>query len=99
METKWTPGPWEAVERGAYSDFGGHSRVVVGDDMRIAVVHHSNDIRDDANANLIASAPDMYEALEKIRAGDSFNCSPHQRFMAAQGLAERVLAKARGEST
>lgn len=31
-------------------------------------------------------------ALETILAGE-FNCSPHQRFMAAQGVAKRTLAK------
>jgi RecJ-like exonuclease len=37
---------------------------------------------------------ELVEALEEIVAGN-FNCSPHQRFMAAQGVAERALAKAK----
>ena len=28
-----TPGPWEAAERGGYSDFDGDSRVILGNDI------------------------------------------------------------------
>lgn len=61
----FTPGPWEACDPGDYGDFDGESRVVLGNDMRIAVVHwHDGDCRaeNDANANLIAAAPKLYEA-------------------------------------
>lgn len=62
-----TPGPWEACEPGDYGDFDGESRVVCGDDMRIAVVHwhpRLNTEMSDANACLIAAAPDLLKALK-----------------------------------
>lgn len=60
---KHTPGPWEACEPGAYSDFDGRSSVILGDDMRIAVVQGDSD-SDIANARLIAAAPDLLEAAQ-----------------------------------
>lgn len=33
-----TPGPWKAAERGDYGDFGGNSRVVIGDDAARAAI-------------------------------------------------------------
>ena len=41
---------WEACERGAYTDFDGNSRVILGGDRRIAVVQVSSRSRED-NAN------------------------------------------------
>ena len=61
-----TPGPWDACDQGDYSDFDGNSRVILGDDMRIAVVQWSPGDRQaesDANALLIAAAPELLEAL------------------------------------
>ena len=49
-----------------------------------------------AHHRVAASTP-LLEALEKIARGE-FNCSPHQRFMAAQGVAEAAIAAARGEA-
>ncbi len=60
-----TPGPWEACERGAYSDFDGNSRVILGSDRRIAVVQHSGTPEDEANTLLIAAAPET--AAERAR--------------------------------
>lgn len=56
----FTPGPWEASDRGDYSDFDGNSNVVIGDDMRVAVVQNSGDYWAYANAALIAAAPDLH---------------------------------------
>ena len=94
---KFTPGPWDACERGDYADFDGDSNVILGNDTRIAVVQNSGTAEDDANAHLIAAAPEMYAALE----------SAQKLIEAAQPTLERVkvykkvtasLAKARGES-
>ncbi|MES2783802.1 MAG: hypothetical protein V4657_13490 [Pseudomonadota bacterium] len=60
MSALHTPAPWEASDPGDYSDFDGQSRVILGDDMRIAVVHWNdthNQAMCDANACLIAAAP------------------------------------------
>lgn len=62
-DAKHTPGPWEACDAGDYSDYDGKCRVILGDDLRIAVAlgdHAEND----ANARLIAAAPDLLAALE-----------------------------------
>lgn len=40
---KATPGPLELCERGAYGDFNGNSRVVIGDDRRLAVFQVSDE--------------------------------------------------------
>ena len=61
---KHTQDPWEAAARGDYTDFGGNSRVILGGDRRIAVVQHRGDDEDEANAYLIAAAPDLAEALK-----------------------------------
>jgi hypothetical protein len=70
-EMKHTPGPWEACDQGDYSDFDGNSRVILGDDMRIAVVQWSpGDMQaeSDANAHLIAAAPELLaEGLSLLR--------------------------------
>lgn len=64
VKSKHTPGPWKAARRGAYRDMNGQSRVIMGDDMRIAVVHHHKTDRDEANVSLIEAAPDLLDALE-----------------------------------
>ena len=51
---KHTPGPWEACERGDYSDDG---IVILGEDMRVAVVNREED------AALIEAAPDLLKAV------------------------------------
>lgn len=64
-----TPGPWEACDPGDYGDFNGESRVILGDDRRIAVVHWSprlNTAQSDANACLIAAAPELLAALVEL---------------------------------
>ncbi len=68
-DTSHTPGPWEACDPGDYGDFDGESRVILGDDRRIAVVHWSprlNTAQSDANARLIAAAPDLLAKLSEV---------------------------------
>ena len=96
-ENKWTPGPWQLTDLGDYGDFDGLSRVILGDDMRFAAVHAGgpNHEENDANARLIAAAPDMAEALRRIEEGCSFPEDNVQR--ACRDVARAALAKARGE--
>jgi hypothetical protein len=65
MSAQHTQGPWSACDVGDYTDFDGRSRVILGDDMRIAVVHVSCD-ETSANADLIAAAPELLEALQAV---------------------------------
>lgn len=76
-----TPGPWKACQIGDYTDFDGNSRVILGDDRRVAVVQaRPGDFEASANADIIEffrnhsaeiirrleAADRMAEALEKI---------------------------------
>ena len=75
--TKFTPGPWIGIVNGMYQyspmnvDSDEHDQLGWapvtdnnGDTLAIAVVTTLSDDVLDANANLIASAPDLYAALE-----------------------------------
>ena len=59
---KATPRPWAFCEIGDYDDFDGNSRVLIGGDMRIAVVHAGgpNAEENEANAALIVAAVNAY---------------------------------------
>lgn len=63
---KWTPGPWTV-------DGGPMNRIVwSGEDNRVCFMAHSDgrdDERDIATSNLIAAAPDLYEAAEEAQDG------------------------------
>lgn len=62
MTEKWTPAPWRVVPRG--SGRGG-PLVVRGGEGGFMVAGLSPE-REDADARLIAAAPDMAEALAEI---------------------------------
>lgn len=71
MKTKYTPGPW-VIDRDISSD---QPLSIFPDDggSRIAVVEHYLNPKTkkmlsgcEANARLIASAPEMYQALKRI---------------------------------
>ena len=110
-DTKFTPGPWEACDRGDYSDFDGNSRVIIGDDTRIAVVHSRGEDWQEANAHLIASATELYGfssvALAEVEAvltdlrahGDRVPDVQKEtaRLEALVANGKSALAKARGE--
>lgn len=68
MNGKWTPGPWEARFRfGRKTTVAGRQRYPICD-TGTAPRGESNDRRDEANAQLIAAAPAMAEALENAEA-------------------------------
>jgi len=89
--SKWTEGPW-SVQRDGF---------IMSNDLdagAFAKVYGAGDLEADANAHLIAAAPELYEALSYLVAetdpdiDEDYN--PH-----AQPLrkARAALAKARGE--
>ncbi len=104
-ESKFTPGPWEMKEvptqcgrafrigRGAMLEPGPKGCCIIYDDYGAGANEHK------ANAHLIASAPDLYEALkailsnhETVGAGASiFQCTT-----AEVTAARAALAKAEG---
>ncbi len=101
MTSKHTPGPWVADIKA-----DGSTEVWSADySMFIAKRHQMND-RDEAkaNTNLIAAAPDLLAALEKIvfdeerRRKDLRHNSPAAKFCDARlDAARAAIAKARGE--
>jgi hypothetical protein len=93
MNTKFTEGPWE-VE---YDNSDREQWYEVGP-AKVAWSYRYGNHEDDtalADAHLIAAAPDMYEALERLmfRLADF---EPHYRALFQEGRA--ALAKANGET-
>lgn len=91
---KHTPGPWKFLD----------DRAVVAGDVLIAQTSKIND-SNYANANLIAAAPEMLEALEKLTIEFELqlkergcNIESSRQFYRPLVEAIRVIAKARGES-
>lgn len=99
-ETKWTPGPWscmsESAYKGVYVDDCVHSvskRAGKADIICLSPSHEEYELSAamwDANARLIAAAPDLYEALQRL---DQFGHTD-----ATWDYALRAMAKARGEA-
>ncbi len=58
METKHTPGPWKRAHHGHYNQIQIYTKNIY---HPLAVVQNQEDMQ--ANARLIAAAPDMLEAL------------------------------------
>ena len=57
---RYIKGPWKTLE------YGASSIAVIGSDYRIAVVMGRHNKETQANAQLIAAAPDLLEALEAM---------------------------------
>jgi hypothetical protein len=105
-EHKFTKGEWSAFKDGKWSDCGNwsvdnysastHANVAVnvGDITICLVVSEGwDDTELEANAHLIAAAPEMYALLEKLVNPD--NC--RKDIIHIIGNAESLLARARGE--
>ena len=104
-ETKWTPGPWEVVRHGSIAEYLG-PRVCrngnISDDIKLCGNRWvegawKDDPEAHANMHLIAAAPDLYAALERMerhfRMLSPDMDAPGSVF--AQAIA--ALSKARGE--
>lgn len=91
METKWTPGPWTFVsaETLAIKDANMNT-------LATANLLHLRGRRPieecEANAHLIAAAPDLYSTLEWLRD------NPGVDIVVRYATIEAALAKARGET-
>lgn len=86
-ETKFTPGPWA---------HGGHAVYVQG--MDVARVYQSFGVSDEtfeANARLIAAAPELYEAVRRLRQFPLYVARDNgSEAVAAEAFADAALAKA-----
>lgn len=84
-ETKFTPAPWEVKQGKDHKD--NYTVYTKADNYHIAYVTTDiDDYMQKANANLIASAPEMYKMLEEVLYGQ----------VAPEDI-EQLLKKARGE--
>jgi hypothetical protein len=96
-KTKWTPGPWDAhIHSWADRMFP----IIPASDSRAVAMVGATGLPNDANARLIAAAPDLYEALASVMAlyrGDQHgaSCAPGL-CCCIYGAARAALAKAEG---
>lgn len=78
MKTKHTPGPWEAViYDGAFDQ-----PLIKSDHVVIGRVHGMEDRQHEANAKLIAAAPELLEAcLNSFKTFHSIGCTMEAEIM------------------
>lgn len=95
----WTPGPWDLmVKMQGFTAVGAKTLIA-----RVFSEAFKDLANEQANANLIAAAPDLYAALEDMLWPIMAGCQkPHiVRCMCAKCVEDRAkaaLAKARGEA-
>lgn len=99
METKFTKGPWKI-----YGDWGIQPADAKGDAKIFAQFSHDaecdNTQEGFANANLIKSAPEMYEMLKRQSELMDFldkQTHPNIELDAVKHAIDKLLAKAQGE--
>ena len=101
-EAKHTQGPWQACDVGDYSDYGGRCRVILGDDLRIAVVLGDHD-ESAANARLIAAAPDLQLVamlfVDLLKMDFECNQERQDHFNELRHIAEQAIDYAKGGAT
>ena len=108
MSEKFTPGPWYAdkygkIWRNVPSDLYEYGGKIAGD-MPLALVNRGWYEKDErpypqqANANLIAAAPDMYEALECACDKYCIGYAGDSLVKCEDCVIQKALCKARGEA-
>lgn len=110
IETNFTPGPWSALGAKRPIDGGWDSGIVATIDARTVCIAEAFEVVGEnlrapafANAHLIASAPDLYAALETtlnryVELAASGDCGHWDPETEPHVIAARAaLAKARGE--
>ena len=108
--SKHTPGPWEV--RIPFSTAARHPAYIVGGDLILAAIAIPGDAYQDlqaahANARLMAVAPRLLEALERLIASDDAHATIHApdgddvarmlEYAAAFDSARAAIRAARGE--
>lgn len=99
-KTQHTPGPWEVWHRRPRHEFSGGLPEITGKggtpviaDIRWNIV---NERDGEANAALIAAAPELLEALTGLLDACPASCED-SRLITAQRQAEATIAKAEGK--
>lgn len=103
MTTQHTPGPWEIA---GPADSQGEAFLIVAGDKNIAYTGDTFDeekhegvitAEDEANARLIAAAPDLLAALRTLLAASresTGNAASMDRIIAAEAVAAAAILKA-----
>ena len=90
MKNTHTPGPWDIFPKDdtlEIGNYGAHAPLV-----RLSATVPTNDFEGWANARLIASAPDMFEALQAV-------CDAYgDRDTLLMAQCKAALSKAKGEA-
>jgi hypothetical protein len=99
-KSKHTPGPWRAQ---LHEDFEGQWGVVSTCEIEWLIAEaapHIDGDPDEANARLIAAAPELLEALQALRriCADTPAVERNPRFVTANSAALAAIAKAKGET-
>ncbi|MDR6431027.1 hypothetical protein [Brucella pseudogrignonensis] len=102
-DTKFTPGPWSFEVIRHIWKLGMNAAIAEGYVPTDQAVNDTINGVSDANAHLIAAAPELYEAVEELTAAmkkygmdvDGDAPAAHREMM---HKAESALAKARGEA-
>jgi hypothetical protein len=81
MNTKHTPGPWEAT-----------GNVVHRGIQTVALVYSTPREQCEADARLIAAAPDLLAALKELLAAERFSNRPPETVMEAELKLDRIRA-------
>ncbi len=89
--TQHTPGPWAVTEGYLWRGIRAPSRVIA--DMRIVGGVVENEVQ--ANARLIAAAPDMLAALQAI-AAETTGYDTEDMIANIQGICRTIITKAKG---
>jgi hypothetical protein len=92
-ETKFTPGPWIKRGKGTIETNGGAEVASVMDGQMLDRVDRETQ---EANANLIAAAPELYEAIKELLY--ALQDDENWRTSGVYEDAESALAKARGDA-
>jgi len=99
-DAKHTPGPWEYSGGGIWGMSPWNARVRLAD---ITFHRSTNGIASEANARLIAAAPDLLEAAQQtvwfIENGRELGFIPVAPSQPALDAARAAIAKALGEAT
>jgi hypothetical protein len=96
--SKHTPGPWKTVARNYpiadTGDYDGCWEVLTGDPKKPIVQIWGDSDEDEANARLIAAAPDLLEALRRLLDSGDVRDAAEKGALAA---ARAAIAKAEGQ--
>ncbi len=100
MSATHTPGPWKAAGYYVRQAGNGGNRMIT--DIAFTGPHHtppqgypkSCRLVDEANARLIAAAPELLEALTRLRGAEK---APTSELLNAFDYADYVIAKATGK--